>query len=68
MALPTIRVAAVQAAPVFLDLEATLGLLEEWTRRAASEGAKVIAFPETWLPGYRPSCQYLRSTRGARTD
>ena len=53
MALPiTIRVAAVQAAPAFLDLEGTLGLLEEWTRRAASEGAKVIAFPETWLPGY----------------
>jgi predicted amidohydrolase len=47
-----VRVVAVQAAPVFLDLEATLGRLEDWTRRAADAGAKVIAFPETWLPGY----------------
>ncbi len=46
------KVAAVQAAPVFLDREATLekgiGLIKE----AASQGVKVIAFPETWIPGY----------------
>jgi predicted amidohydrolase len=30
-----IRVAAVQAAPVVLDLAASLDRLEEWTRRAA---------------------------------
>ena len=47
-----IRVAAVQAAPVFLDLEGTLERLEHWARKAAGEGAKIIVFPETWLPGY----------------
>lgn len=47
-----IRVAAVQAAPAFLDLAATLRRLDEWSRRAAAEGAALIAFPETWLPGY----------------
>jgi predicted amidohydrolase len=47
-----VRVAAVQAAPVFLDLDATLGRLEEWVHRAAAQGATLIAFPETWLPGY----------------
>ncbi len=47
-----IRVAAVQASPAFLDLHGTLERLEHWGRRAAADGAKIIAFPETWLPGY----------------
>ena len=46
------KAAAVQAAPVFLDLDASvdkaIGLIEE----AASKGVKLIAFPETYLPGY----------------
>src|SRR5438874_9186195 len=49
---PKFRAAVVQAAPVFLDLDATIdkgiALIEE----AASKGAKLIAFPETWIPGY----------------
>src|SRR5439155_25760395 len=47
-----VRVAAVQAAPAFLDGDATLDRLEQWARRAAGEGAQVIGFPETWVPGY----------------
>lgn len=49
--MPT-RVAAVQAEPAFLDLEATLVRLEMWARRASESGARIIVFPETWLPGY----------------
>src|SRR5882724_8208729 len=49
---PRYKVAVVQAAPAFLDLEAgvdkTIALIEE----AALADARLIAFPETWLPGY----------------
>src|SRR6266851_6804190 len=47
-----VKAAAVQAAPIYLNLERSvekaLGLISE----AASEGAKLVVFPETWLPGY----------------
>jgi len=48
----TLRVAVVQAHPAYLDLEAGLALVEERTREAASNGAKLVAFGETFLPGY----------------
>jgi nitrilase len=47
-----IRVAAVQAAPVVLDLAGSLDHLEEWVRRAAAERAAIVAFGECWLTGY----------------
>jgi aliphatic nitrilase len=49
---PNYRAAAVQAAPAFLDLDEgvdkAIGLIAE----ASARGAQLIAFPETWLPGY----------------
>ncbi|MGH7675907.1 MAG: nitrilase-related carbon-nitrogen hydrolase [Gemmatimonadales bacterium] len=49
----TVRVAAVQAAPALLDLPTSLARLDEWTRRAAAQGARLVAFGETWLTGLR---------------
>lgn len=44
--------AAAQAQPVYHDKEATLEVACEWVERAAREGADLVAFPETFVPGY----------------
>ena len=49
---PKFRAAAVQAAPVYLDLDASIDQAIKLIAEAARNDAKLIAFPETWLPGY----------------
>ena len=44
--------AAVQAAPVFLDRDATIEKAVILTKEAAGNGAELIAFPETFVPTY----------------
>lgn len=44
--------ACVQAAPTFLDLDAGVEKACSLISDAAQEDCKLIAFPETWLPGY----------------
>lgn len=49
---PKYKVAAVQAAPVYLDLPATVDKSVKIITEAAKNGAKLIGFPEGFLPGY----------------
>lgn len=45
-------VAAVHAAPVFMDTEATLDKAVDLVLRAGREGIDLLVFPETFVPGY----------------
>ncbi len=47
-----IRVAAVQAEPVWLNAERTADKTITLIREAAAGGAQLVAFPETWIPGF----------------
>lgn len=47
-----VKVAGVQAAPVFLDRDATIEKVLRLTKEAAGAGAGLVVFPETFVPGY----------------
>ncbi|MBO9412611.1 MULTISPECIES: carbon-nitrogen hydrolase family protein [unclassified Ruegeria] len=59
------KVAAVQAAPVFLDPQASTDKLIALLRDAASNGAELVVFPEVFLSGYPV---WLRAQTVAHND
>lgn len=46
------KVAAAHVAPVFLDPAATVEKVVRMIAQAASEGASLVAFPESFIPGF----------------
>ncbi|UFZ05208.1 carbon-nitrogen hydrolase family protein [Bradyrhizobium ontarionense] len=50
--LPRFKAAAVHAAPVFLDRQATTEKAVAIMREAAKAGAELVAFPETYIPAF----------------
>jgi nitrilase len=47
-----LTVAAVQATPVFLDRDATVDRCAALVKEAAGNGARLMVFPETFVPTY----------------
>src|SRR5258707_1448369 len=47
-----VRVAIAQSAPAYLDKRASLAKALDLIQQAAKRGAQLVAFGETWLPGY----------------
>jgi len=56
----TVKVAAIQAAPVFLDLEASVTKALALIDKAAADGAELLVFPEAFLPGRPGSTRCCR--------
>lgn len=46
------KAAVVQAAPEFMNLDAGVDKAIDLIKTAADNGARFVAFPECWLPGY----------------
>ncbi|MBN1856265.1 MAG: carbon-nitrogen hydrolase family protein [Dehalococcoidia bacterium] len=49
---PSFKAAAVQTSPVFLNREATVDKACQLIHEASRNGARLVAFPETFVPGY----------------
>ncbi len=56
------RVAAAQLSPVYLDRKATLEKVSDAIFDAANQGASLIAFPETFVPGYPSWADYSNAS------
>jgi nitrilase len=69
---PVVKVAVVQAAPVLFDREATVEKTCRLTAEASSRGARLILFPEAFIPAYPRGLSFgtvvgSRSSNGRRT-
>ena len=52
MSLPTVKVAAAHAAPVYMDKGATTRKAISIIEEAAKHGAELVVFPESFIPGF----------------
>jgi NAD+ synthase (glutamine-hydrolysing) len=57
-----LRIALAQVNPTVGDLDGNAGLVVEWTRRAASAGARLVVFPEMMITGYPVEDLALRAS------
>ncbi len=62
-----VRVAVVQASPLYFDLAGSIERVVALTRQAAAEGAKLALFPEAYIGGY-PWGLAFGTAVGGRSD
>ncbi len=48
----TVRVATVQDSSVIMEKKACIEKVNELTKKAANNGAKIVFFPEAFIPAY----------------
>lgn len=65
---PRLRLAAVQAAPVWLNREATVEKAADLIREAGAGGAEFIGFPENFIPGHPVWLYYHPATSPKSLD
>ena len=65
---PRLRLAAVQAAPIWLSREATLEKSTDLIREAGAQGANLVGFPESFLPGHPVWFHYYLATSQKSQD
>jgi nitrilase len=63
----SVRVAVIQAAPVLMDLNATIGKSVKLIREAGKKGANIVVFPEAFIPAY-PRGLSFGTVIGSRTE
>ena len=64
----TIKVAAAQIAPVFLDKAKTIEKARSAIEAASQAGAKLIVFPEAFIPGYPDWVWLIPNSKGAELN
>lgn len=62
-----IKVCLIQDSPVFFEKSKTLDKVEHLVSKASSQGAQLVVFPESFIPGY-PRGFSFGATVGKRTD
>ncbi|MFW8567200.1 carbon-nitrogen hydrolase family protein [Orrella sp. 11846] len=56
---PKIKLASVQAEPVYMDTDKTIDKVCNLVKEASKNGANIIAFSESFVPGFPYWCRYV---------
>jgi nitrilase len=63
----TVKVGVVQATPALFDIDKTVQIIISWIEKGATEGCKLLLFPESFIPCY-PRGLRFDAVVGRRTD